>query len=100
METGKFRPGTFIEAGAYWALVLNDNQNLLGKCMLFLNRKEKDVARVTFEEWLPLRANLASARARLMALSTRILASETSSIPNSDPCSIRANRCSMTPTLS
>jgi diadenosine tetraphosphate (Ap4A) HIT family hydrolase len=40
-----------VERGALWTLALNRNQNLLGKCMLVLNRHAESVASLTPEEW-------------------------------------------------
>jgi diadenosine tetraphosphate (Ap4A) HIT family hydrolase len=37
-----------------WQLVLNHNQNLLGKCFLALTRHEERVARLTPPEWIDL----------------------------------------------
>ena len=61
-------PGTFIEAGKRWSLVLNRNQNLLGKCMVVLNREETDVTRLTEAEWSDLRRYLRRVTAALDSL--------------------------------
>lgn len=60
--------GTFIEAGKLWSLVLNRNQNLLGKCMVVLNREETDVTRLTEAEWSDLRRYLRRVTAALDSL--------------------------------
>lgn len=61
-------PGTLIEAGKLWSLVLNRNQNLLGKCMVVLNREETDVTRLTEQEWSDLRWYLRRVTAALDSL--------------------------------
>ncbi|HKA12988.1 MAG TPA: hypothetical protein VKI99_21210 [Candidatus Dormibacteraeota bacterium] len=61
-------PGTFIEAGKRWSLVLNRNQNLLGKCMVVLNREETVVTRLTGAEWSDLRRYLRRVTAALDSL--------------------------------
>lgn len=43
-----------VTQGAYWTLALNRNQNLLGKCLLVLNRHAESVAELTAEEWAQL----------------------------------------------
>jgi diadenosine tetraphosphate (Ap4A) HIT family hydrolase len=47
-------PGTVIEGKRLWRIVLNRNQNLLGRCMLVLAREETDVTRITSAEWTEL----------------------------------------------
>lgn len=54
-----------VERGALWTLALNRNQNLLGKCMLVLNRHAESVAALTPEEWADLRPWTSRATAAL-----------------------------------
>jgi diadenosine tetraphosphate (Ap4A) HIT family hydrolase len=61
-------PGTLIETGKRWSLVLNRNQNLLGKCMIVLNRQETDVTRLSEAEWIGLRRYLQRLTAALDSL--------------------------------
>ena len=49
-----FAPGTEIERGAVWSIVLNRNQNLLGKLMLVLERPCDAVIDLTSDEWSEL----------------------------------------------
>jgi diadenosine tetraphosphate (Ap4A) HIT family hydrolase len=42
----------------YWLLVLNRNQNLLGKCMLVLRRHLEVVAALTAAEWAELQGEI------------------------------------------
>ena len=44
-------PATVLREGDSWRVVLNKNQNLLGKTMLVLRREASDVLDVTLEEW-------------------------------------------------
>jgi diadenosine tetraphosphate (Ap4A) HIT family hydrolase len=44
-------PATVIREGPLWRVVLNRNQNLLGKTMLVLRREASDVLDLTLEEW-------------------------------------------------
>ena len=44
-------PATVLREGRLWRLVLNRNQDLLGKSMLVLRRDASDVLEVTLEEW-------------------------------------------------
>ena len=41
-----------------WRLVLNHNQNLLGKCFLSLNRHLEPVTELTADEWMDLHLQL------------------------------------------
>src|SRR5262249_13641142 len=43
-----------LDEGVYWRLVLNHNQNLLGKCFLVLRRHEEAVVALTTDEWMEL----------------------------------------------
>ena len=61
-------PGTAIEIGELWSTVLNRNQNLLGKCMIVLNRTEIDVGRLTEDEWSDLLTQIARLRSALDSL--------------------------------
>lgn len=48
------KPETVIGRGECWTVVLNRNQDLLGKVMLILNRECEDVRQLTEAEWLQL----------------------------------------------
>ena len=68
IECSLCRPG--LEALAeseYWRLVINRNQNLLGKCMLVLRRHLETVPDLTVEEWTDLQPELRRANAALTA---------------------------------
>jgi diadenosine tetraphosphate (Ap4A) HIT family hydrolase len=43
-----------IFEGSYWRLVLNRNQDLLGKCMLVLKRHCEAIAELSSSEWMDL----------------------------------------------
>ena len=43
-----------LAESAYWRLVLNNNQNLLGKCFLTLRRHTESVSSLTPAEWTDL----------------------------------------------
>lgn len=43
-----------IAESTYWHLILNYNQNLLGKCFLVLRRHLEDVPQITIPEWTNL----------------------------------------------
>lgn len=45
----------------YWSLYLNDNQNLLGKLMLALNRHCESLLELTPDEWMQLRVEVRDA---------------------------------------
>jgi diadenosine tetraphosphate (Ap4A) HIT family hydrolase len=47
-----------LAEGTHWRLVLNRNQNLLGKCFLTVRRHVEAVADLTPEEWLDLQPEL------------------------------------------
>jgi len=51
--------GPIIVEGVHWRLVLNHNQNLLGKCFLATRRHEEEVRKLTEDEWLGLHRLLA-----------------------------------------
>jgi diadenosine tetraphosphate (Ap4A) HIT family hydrolase len=51
-------PTRLIADGRQWAVVLNDDQSLLGRCFLLLKRPETDVAALTDEELTELWATL------------------------------------------
>ena len=61
-------PGRLIHEFAHWNLVLNANQDLLGRCFFALKRPETDVAALTNDELLDLWACLRRAKAALDAL--------------------------------
>ena len=46
--------GPVIAESAYWRLVLNRNQNLLGKCFLVVRRHLESVPQLTSAEWTDL----------------------------------------------
>ncbi len=50
-----------IAESDYWRLVLNTNQNLLGKCMLVLRRHLERVAELSPVEWATLHPQIAQA---------------------------------------
>lgn len=47
-----------ISESAHWRLVLNQNQNLLGKCFLVLRSHVENVSEVALDEWIDLRDQL------------------------------------------
>ena len=51
--------GPVIAESHYWRLVLNRNQNLLGKCFLVLRRHLEAVPELTAAEWTDLHHQLA-----------------------------------------
>jgi diadenosine tetraphosphate (Ap4A) HIT family hydrolase len=59
------RPETIVEHGALWTVAINQNQNLLGKSMIAINRPEASVARLTVEEWLDLHHHIRRLRVAL-----------------------------------
>jgi diadenosine tetraphosphate (Ap4A) HIT family hydrolase len=48
-----------------WRILVNPNQNLLGKLCIVLRRHEQSVARLTKDEWAELRSEIAWAVDRL-----------------------------------
>jgi diadenosine tetraphosphate (Ap4A) HIT family hydrolase len=54
-----------VWAHPYWSLYLNDNQNLLGKVLLALNRHCESVLEVTLDEWMQLRVEVRDAQLTL-----------------------------------
>jgi diadenosine tetraphosphate (Ap4A) HIT family hydrolase len=50
---------------AFWIVVVNRNQNLLGKTMIVLRRGLERVADLTSDEWLDLQAQLIEVTRRL-----------------------------------
>jgi len=58
--------GPIIARSAYWQLVLNRNQNLLGKCFLALRRHLETVPELSLAEWADLHGQL--------VLATKVLA--------------------------
>jgi len=59
--------GPVIAGSAYWQLVLNRNQNLLGKCFLALRRHLEAVPELSAAEWADLHGRLAQATRVLTA---------------------------------
>ncbi len=59
--------GPVLAESRYWRLVLNHNQNLLGKCFLVLRRHLEAVPQVTSDEWWELHPQLGQATAMLTA---------------------------------
>lgn len=58
--------GTVVgEAGEGWTLAVNLNQNLMGRCLLVLDRPCERVTAVTPAEWAALRGAIAGAEAAL-----------------------------------
>ena len=53
--------GPVIVGSVHWRLVLNHNQNLLGKCFLATRRHFEEVSSLTEDEWLELHQQLAAA---------------------------------------
>jgi diadenosine tetraphosphate (Ap4A) HIT family hydrolase len=56
-----------LRGSEHWRLVLNRNQNLLGKCMLVLRRDVQSITELTDEEWSSLRDEIAAATSMLEA---------------------------------
>jgi len=59
------RLGPSLGESAYWRMVLNRNQNLLGKCFLATRRHVEAVAALAGEEWLKLHRQLVVATGML-----------------------------------
>jgi diadenosine tetraphosphate (Ap4A) HIT family hydrolase len=57
--------GPKLAESACWSLVLNRNQNLLGKCFWVLRRHLESVAELTADEWADLHVQLARTTAAL-----------------------------------
>lgn len=57
--------GPVLGDSEHWRLVLNRNQNLLGKCMLVLRRHAEAVSDLTDEEWMSLREEIEAAASML-----------------------------------
>ena len=53
--------GPVIAGSAYWQLVLNRNQSLLGKCFLALRRHLEVVPQLSLAEWADLHVQLVQA---------------------------------------
>ena len=47
-----------IATKPYWRLILNHNQNLLGKCFWVLQRHEEQVSGLTGSEWVALHSHI------------------------------------------
>jgi len=56
-----------IATSAYWRLILNHNQNLLGKCFLVLRRHAEAIPELTAEEWNDLYQQIARSTRMLVA---------------------------------
>jgi diadenosine tetraphosphate (Ap4A) HIT family hydrolase len=54
-----------LSVGHEWTLVLNHNQNLLGKCMWVLRRHEESVVALTLDEWRALQLGIIQATTAL-----------------------------------
>jgi len=50
--------GSIISESQFWQLVLNRNQNLLGKCFLVTRRHIETVPALDLEEWYDLRIQI------------------------------------------
>lgn len=48
--TNRIEPKDYVGSGSYWHVIINRNQNYLGKTMLVLKRHETDVTALTAEE--------------------------------------------------
>ena len=59
--------GPVLRESEHWRLVLNRNQNLLGKSFLALRRHCESVAELSEEEWSALRGEVAAAAGLLGA---------------------------------
>jgi diadenosine tetraphosphate (Ap4A) HIT family hydrolase len=59
--------GPVLRESEHWRLVLNRNQNLLGKSLLALRRHCESVTELTDDEWAALRRELAAASRLLTA---------------------------------
>jgi len=57
-------PETLIEAGPFWTLALNRNQNLVGKTMAVATRHVESVTALTSDEWLDLHRQMSRPRRR------------------------------------
>lgn len=64
--TPNLRP--LIGTEADWRLVLNFNQNLLGKCFWVLNRHEENVSDLTATEWAQLHVHIKDTVSALRSL--------------------------------
>lgn len=53
--------GPVITEGQYWRLVLNHNQNLLGKCFLAMRRHVEEIHNIAEDEWLELHREITAA---------------------------------------
>ena len=60
--------GTVVDSRGDWSLVLNRNQNLLGKLMLVLRRDCEDVLSLTLAEWIGLHSEIRRASIALDSL--------------------------------
>ena len=61
---------TVVEQGELWTVAVNQNQNLLGKSMIVLNRAEASVVGLNVEEWLDLHRQIRRLRVALDELFT------------------------------
>src|SRR5438067_6610515 len=59
--------GPVLAESEHWRLILNRNQNFLGKCMLVLRRHMERVPELTLEEWTDLHAELRRTHGALVA---------------------------------
>jgi diadenosine tetraphosphate (Ap4A) HIT family hydrolase len=59
--------GPVLSESRHWRLVLNHNQNLLGKCFLVLRRHLEAVPQLTVDEWLEVYQQLGQTTALLTA---------------------------------
>jgi diadenosine tetraphosphate (Ap4A) HIT family hydrolase len=55
-------PETVVERGELWTVAVNRNQNLLGKCLVVLNRPEVSVVGLSVPEWMDLHRQMARLR--------------------------------------
>lgn len=59
--------GPILAESLRWRLILNHNQNLLGKCFLVLRRHLESVPQLTADEWVELHYQVARATTMLTA---------------------------------
>ena len=60
--------GPLVTSSSYWRLIINYNQNLLGKCFWVLRRHLEAVPDLSVEEWSDLHLQLARTTEALTAL--------------------------------
>jgi diadenosine tetraphosphate (Ap4A) HIT family hydrolase len=53
---------TYVDARTTWTIAVNENQHLLGACVILLNRPCEAVAKLTAAEWMDLHTQLQRAQ--------------------------------------